>query len=36
MSLEDIPLARGNILAPSLNQHWGEGGGGGGEREKQG
>lgn len=24
MSLEDIPLARGNILAPSLNQHWGE------------
>lgn len=22
MSLEDIPLARGNILAPSLNQQW--------------
>lgn len=22
MSLEDIPPARGNILAPSLNQQW--------------
>lgn len=22
MSLEDIPLARGNILALSLNQQW--------------
>lgn len=24
MSLEDIPLARGNILARSLNQQWEE------------